>query len=206
MIWEAILTLPAGSDVWLISRDGGFFDKDGLLLELVDEARKRKINVQGHKSLEPLLQKLRANASDLDLAAADIALKTQNPPEVEAADLIPPVEPIISKDRAGRPSGQELERALQRVQATFEKVDARVLGFIAYLETASKDQIFALLNQAGLTTDVARNSAERLAHGGAVRDTGTHYIVQDRALASVAASRVEIEIISLLDEGNRDGH
>ena len=206
MIWEAILTLPAGSVVWLISRDGGFYDDRAFLRDLEQEAQERNIIVRGCKNLEPLLQELRTHTPELDQAASDVAERTQNPPAAEPGGLIPPVEPSYPREGAAAVTGQELEIALGRVRETFQETDVRVLGFIAYLEMASKDQIFGLLSQAGIETELAKNSAQRLALGGAIRDTGTHYIVEDRTLAVVAASRVEDEIINLLNEGGQVGH
>jgi hypothetical protein len=172
---------------------------------LTQEAHDRNIKILGCENLEPLLQELRADTPELDQAAADVADRTQNPPEVQTEGLIPPIEPAVPMATMAAATGEELDAALSRIQETFRDIDVRVLGFIAYLEMISKEQIIRLLEQAGVPAEIAANSAQRLALGGAIRDTGTHYIVKNRVLALAAASRVEDEIINLMNEGGRDG-
>lgn len=204
MIWEAILTLPAESEVFFVTRDNGFYDAQGFLAVLLDEARTKDLRLQTFKKFDVLL--LHLQSEELDLSDASIVESVRHPLLAESGELVPVVPTKQVKEAVARATGREFEHALARVRETFQQTDARVLGFIAYLEIANKAQLFALLNQAGLTPDIARNSAERLAHAGAIRDTGTHYIVDDVALAVAAASRVEEEVINLLSEVSENGH
>ena len=73
-----------------------------------------------------------------------------------------------------------------------------MLGYIAYLGSATKEQLFNLLSQSGMSAEVAKNVAERLRIAALIRDTGNHYLPNDMAASELAASAVEPEIIELL--------
>jgi hypothetical protein len=79
--------------------------------------------------------------------------------------------------------------------------ERKVLGFVAYFGTPSKEQLADLLNRSGLAPEITRNAADRLVMSGLIRDTGHHYVVPDRGLAQLAAAGVEEEIIKLLQGG-----
>jgi hypothetical protein len=51
----------------------------------------------------------------------------------------------------------------------------------------------------GVSLENARNAAERLALGNAIRDTGNHYLPVDKKAGEIAAQLVEAEIIKLLE-------
>lgn len=201
MIWEALLTLPAGSEVWLISNDGGFFEGERLHPVLIEEARSLHLTVHAHRTLEPLLEVLRHKTSEIDLASADVAEKAQNAPEVETIALIPPAPAALPTEAVTEAPSREVDDVLTHIQAAFQQIDTRVLGFIAFLDAPSKDELLTFCEGAGLDRDIAQTSADRLAQGGAVTDTGTHFLVADKALAQAARTRIQGEIIQLIVRG-----
>jgi hypothetical protein len=210
LIWESLLTLPAGSDVRLVSRDvRAFYDNGQFAAELAEEARARGLRVLGAKDLHEVVKELQASNPALDLAAlsADDPVEFAEPESDMALVVDAPSAP-----RAGALDSAPMENVEQRAklvrsrlgdaQRTAREEEQRVLGYIAYFGDANKSQLFAALEQSGLALPLAHNIAERLALVGLVQDTGHHYIVPDRELAGVAASLVEADIIALLDRGN----
>jgi hypothetical protein len=209
LIWESLLTLPAGSEVRLISRDfRAFYENGQFAAELAEEAQARGLRVRGAKDLHEVVKELQANNPALDLAA----LSADDPVEsVERESDMALVVDGASAPRAGGLDRAPTESVEQRadlvrsrlgdVQQTAREEEQRVLGYIAYFGDANKSQLFAALEQSGLAPALAHNIAERLALVGLVQDTGRHYIVPDRELAGVAASLVEADIIALLDRG-----
>jgi hypothetical protein len=205
MIWEALLRLPAGSEVWLISHDGAFYEGDDFHPTLSAEAIVRDISLHAHKSLTPLMRELRARTQQLDLAGAEAAEKAQNIPEVEPAALILPAPATLpTADPPGAP-GCEVDEALERIRATFEPNDARVLGFIAFLGAPSRQQLLKLAEMFQMDPNLVQNSADRLAQATVVRDSGTHYRIPNAALAAAARDRVLEEIVRLFALGRRRG-
>lgn len=201
MIWEGVLTLPAGSNVRVVTHDKGFWEKDEFSAVLIGEARDRDIQVRGYKRLEQLVQELQADTPELNFTDATVTETLQSRVELEAVELQRPLEPALPKQRGAGTTGREFDEALSRVHESFKGNDGKVLGFIAFLESEGKAQLFALLSQAGITTEVARNAAERLSLAGVVRDIGNHYLIEDRNLARAASATVEQEIIELLGRG-----
>jgi hypothetical protein len=210
LIWESLLTLPPGSEVWLVSKDlRAFFENGQFAAELEEEAHALGLRVRGVKDLGDVIQALQASNPTLDLAALsahdlvepsvearvpDSALVgSESPPRT----AIPHLPPPDSAEHQATLIGSRLGDAQQTVRAQ----EQRVFGYIAYLGDASKAQLFAALEQSGLAPAVAHNIAERLALVGLVQDTGHHYIVSDRELALAAASLVETDIIALLGRG-----
>ncbi len=108
----------------------------------------------------------------------------------EAPGIVPPVE--AGGDRA-------LAAALSEVQEQFRDIDGKVLGYVAYLDSPTKDQLLQLLARSGIAVDVARNVAERLAIAGLITDTGNHYLLANKDAGVLAARLVEAEIIKLLE-------
>lgn len=211
LIWEGVLRLPPGSDVRLVSHDGAFFDGEQLAQELVDEARARDIKVTGYKkeNVEDLVRDIRAANPTLDLSIFEAQDLTA--PEDITVPTTPSERVATSPDQlvpdlatAGA-DVQEVACRLADVRKRFEELDLRILAYIAYLDPAGRDQLFQLLNQVKIPTDMAKNSVERLVLGGFVRDIGNHYLVADRAVAEVVAPTVENEIIDLLGKDS-GGH
>lgn len=92
-----------------------------------------------------------------------------------------------------------LAAALSMAQEQFKDIDGKVLGYVAYLDSPTKDQLLQLLARSGTVVDVARNVAERLAIAGLITDTGNHYLLANREAGNPAAKLVEAEIIKLLE-------
>jgi hypothetical protein len=82
----------------------------------------------------------------------------------------------------------------------FKDLDTKILGYVGYLETPSKDQLFNLLSRSGVSIEIARNAAERLAIAGLITDTGNHYLPGNKEATGLAAASIEPEIIKLLEE------
>lgn len=210
LIWESVLRLPSGSQVRLISRDKAFFEGDAFHPELIAEALERGIAVVGYRDIEHVVKELRTANPALDLAALEAqALDEQAPePEEEVAPPAPAPRPVEAAERDQPPAGsvEEVARQLSEAQKRFDDLSLKVLAYIAYLDSASKADIFGALADAGVAPDMAKNIAERLAMNGYVRDTGNHYFVVDRAIGELAAPTVEAEIIAWLEKmRRRDG-
>ena len=92
---------------------------------------------------------------------------------------------------------------LSDAQKPFDGLDLKVLAYIAYLDSASKADIFGALADTDVAPEIAKNVAERLALNGFIRDTGNHYFVVDRAIGELAAPTVEAEIIAWLEKKRR---
>jgi predicted nucleic acid-binding protein len=95
-----------------------------------------------------------------------------------------------------------LDAALSDAQRQFKEFDAKILGYIAYLESTSKAQLFGLLSQSGISIDVAENVCDRLTMSGLVTDTGNNYLSKKSAASELAAASIEPEIIRLLAGGH----
>lgn len=210
LIWESVLRLPPGSQVRLISKDKAFFDGDALHPDLVEEARARSITVIGYKDLERLVEELTKENPALDL----VALEAQDLVEqaLEPTDEVAPPAPaprptaaaVHEQPLVGDVAG--VARKLSEAQKRFDRLDLKVLGYIAYFDSASKGELFSALADAGIASDVARNVADRLALNGFVRDTGNHYLLADRTIGEFVAPTVEAEIIAWLEKKRkRDG-
>jgi predicted nucleic acid-binding protein len=117
-------------------------------------------------------------------------LERQESPPTEASAQAEPTAPAQPDD----PVATALEQAL----TPFKDHERRVLGYVAYFGTPSKDELFELLARSGIPPEVAKNTAERLVIGRLVQDTGHHYLVLDHRVAQTAAAEVEADIIKLL--------
>ncbi len=115
-------------------------------------------------------------------------------------------ETVFDQDAAPTPGDDTvttqspLEKLLGKTQEQFKHFDARVLGYVGYLGSTSKDQLFTLLSQTGMSLEVAKNVAERLVIAGVITDTGNHYLPKNKEAAELAATEVEPEIIKLLGD------
>ena len=208
LIWESVLRLPSGSQVRLISRDKAFFHGDALHPELITEALERGITVDGYREIERAVVELRAANPTLDLAAhgdQDLAEELPEPVDEAVVPAAPPPPPAGAAARDQPPANNvgQVARRLAAAQKRFDALELKVLAYIAYLDSATKGDIYGALADSGIAADVARNVAERLAINGFVRDTGNHYLVVDRAIGEVVAPTVEAEIIAWLGKKRR---
>lgn len=96
---------------------------------------------------------------------------------------------------------EPLNAALAGAAGQFWEAERKVLGYVSYIGTPTKEQLFELLARSGIGADRAKNAAERLAIAGLIRDTGHHYLIVNKEADEAAASLVETEIIKLLGEG-----
>ena len=127
--------------------------------------------------------------------------------EIEASNPLELLEDILKiedsisvaiQDSAAVTPSNELEHTLNNVRGLFKDFDSKVVGFVAYLGAPTKEELFDLLSQSGLALEMARNIAERLALSGVIKDTGDHYLVENKTVAEQAAKYVEPEIIKLI--------
>ena len=119
-----------------------------------------------------------------------------------AAELAPPAPAVQESPDEPCPvasSEPGLDAVLAELQSEHKNLEVRVLGYVAYLETPAKDQLFDLLRKSGVPVEMARNVAERLVLAKLIVDTGNHYLAADREAGDQAAARVEAEIIELLE-------
>lgn len=216
LIWESVLRLPAGSDVKFVSRDKkAFFNGDQFAQELVDEARTNDIKVVGYKNVEDLLRDLYSENPMLNLAATeaqDLAATEAAGPHDASVIGTAPVPTVagsakLPADVAVAGDVEDVARRLAEARKDIDGFDLKVLAYIAYLDPAGRDQLFQLLDQAGVSPGVARNVVDRLILTGYVRDVGNHYLLVDHAVGEIVAPTVESEIIQLLGKGgNGHGH
>jgi predicted nucleic acid-binding protein len=114
----------------------------------------------------------------------------------------PALEAFKTKDAAMPGATQpdlRLTVALTEAQAQFKNLDTKLLGYVAYLGSPSKDQLFSLLERSGVSLESAKNVAERLAIAKVITDTGNHYLAGNKESGELAAALVEAEIIRLLE-------
>lgn len=208
LIWESILRLPSGSEVKLISKDNkAFFDGDAFAPELIAEALERGIKVAGYKDVERVVGELSAANPALDLVALETKDFVEQTPE--PLDEVVPPAPAPPPAGAGKldqvPAGDidAVRRRLADARQRFDTFDLKVLAYIAYFGSASKEDLFRALADADVAADVAKNVAERLVMNGFVRDIGNHYLVVDRATGELVAPTVEAEIIAWLQKNRR---
>jgi predicted nucleic acid-binding protein len=127
-----------------------------------------------------------------NLAIEEVAVETIAVRDAVSVPLKEKAEPAVAQDALGN--------ALAEVQEQFKDLETKILGFIGYLGTPSKDELFALLSKSGVSANNAKHVAERLAITGLVTDTGNHYLSKNKEASDLAATIVEPEIIKLLEE------
>jgi len=110
---------------------------------------------------------------------------------------IPPVQDGITVD--------VLNAVLAPALEAFRAQELKVLGYVAYFGTPTKEQLFSLLERSGMSAEIAKNAAARLAMSGLIRDTGHHYLVPEKSILQPVAATVEGDIIKLLLDGQHDG-
>lgn len=220
LIWESVLSVAAGSDLRILTRDKAFYETDKsnrLAPSMALEADALAIVVTayngrdqlgkeaGRSPLVALLEDLSADHKDLQLSKLSTFEPEDHParvlPEaghaVEATvpDLPPACDAVVVPEAS---SEDELTRLLTDSRDQFWRLESRVLGFIGYLDGAEKENLYDLLNQAGLDRAVAANVCERLVLAGLVRDTGNNYLPTQGRASEVAADLVEREVIPLI--------
>lgn len=127
--------------------------------------------------------------------------------EIEAALSPEPVAQIVQTREAGQAVDtvedtrvdRKLSVVLSEAQEQFRDLDGKILGYVAYLGSPTKDQLFDLLSRSGISVESAKNVAERLAIAGVITDTGNHYLVAKKDAGELAANLVEAGIIKLLE-------
>ncbi|OGA54974.1 MAG: hypothetical protein A3F74_17515 [Betaproteobacteria bacterium RIFCSPLOWO2_12_FULL_62_58] len=216
LIWESVLRLQAGSEVRFVSHDKAFFSGHQLAQDLVDEAQARGIQIVGYRGIENLVRDLQEANPILDLAALEAQDLTDTGTEAPEGIAAAFVAPVPQATEAGQIQAglalaaadvQEVAKRLAEARKRFDELELKILAYVAYLANPSKEQLFLLLYQAQIPTDVAKNVVERLVLAGFVRDIGNHYLVVDRTIGEAVAPIVEAEIIALLEKGaDVDGH
>ena len=93
---------------------------------------------------------------------------------------------------------QKVSIVLTEAQEHFKYLDSKILGYVTYLGSPSKDQLFGLLSRSGVSAESAKNVAVRLSIAGVITDTGNHYLTANKEAGELAAALVEAEIITLL--------
>jgi hypothetical protein len=213
LIWESILTLPAGSEVLFVSRDKlAFFDGESLAPVLRKDAEAKGIkitafNTAKSQSLWPLVNALKARFSDIaDLAPEDVPMGDH--PLIRAYAKVAPAALLVTQEEIAKTSKTTIANAneieLELVGQTRQLLDAdiKALGFVTYLKSFDKRTIVDMLERSGISTDVARNALDRLTLAGLIKDTGNHYLAVDGHLAGLTASQVELEVIAFFEQGD----
>jgi hypothetical protein len=95
----------------------------------------------------------------------------------------------------------DLSQMLMASEAQFADLNRRVLGFISFLGTPAKSELFEPLAATGIESSVAENVANRLVITGFVEDTGNHYIAKSGRASQLAAQSVEQEVIAAMGIG-----
>lgn len=215
LIWECILSLPAGSEVIFASRDLKAFYRDGKFDEsLLKEAEAKGLLITPvdttKQNLFEAVELLKSRVADVDsLRLNDLRLDYQLP-EPDMAGDSGPVVPVILPDEVN-PNPAEKAAEVAELDDTFDTIapakdffrslEEKALGFVSYPGRIGKQEVIALLVQSGAAGDAARNVLERLALAGMIRDTGNSYLRVESIHAQRAAELVEEEMIKLIGLG-----
>lgn len=215
LIWECILSLPAGSEVIFASRDLKAFFNDGKF----DEALRKEAEAQNlvitaidtsPDNLFKAVDLLKGRVADVEsLRLDELTLDERQISEGGIGDVGPIVEAVLPDLLDGTPVDETVEMdgvrtladSVRSVKAQFELLEGRAFGVVSYLRRTSKPQVMNLLVQAGSSADAARNVLERLTLAGMIRDTGNNYLAVDSRDAQLAARLVEDEMIKLTGLG-----
>jgi hypothetical protein len=213
LIWESILSLPAGSEVLFVSRDKlAFFEGESLAPVLHKDAETRGIkitafNTAKSQSLWPLVDALKARFTDIaDLAPDDIPMGDH--PLISAYTKSAPAAPLVGPDeiteapKTATANASEIELELVAETRHLLDADIKALGFVTYLKNFDKRTVVDMLERSGIPKDVVRNALDRLSLAELIKDTGNHYLAVAGPLADLAASQVELEVIALFEQGS----
>lgn len=104
---------------------------------------------------------------------------------------VPPAEVAVQADGA-------LAAVFTEAELQFRNVATKVIGLVSYLDSPTKDQLYALLERSGIPLAIGKNVAEQLALAKTIQDTGHHYIPGNKEAGAQATAAVEPEIIRLV--------
>ncbi|MGE0094458.1 MAG: PIN domain-containing protein [Alphaproteobacteria bacterium] len=96
-------------------------------------------------------------------------------------------------------TGEGLDAILMSAQERIKDLEIKVLGYVGYLGVLSKEQLLELLASGGVQAAHAQSIAGVLTMKGLIRNTGHHYIPENKEACAAAAILVEPELIKLLD-------
>lgn len=207
LIWESMLTLPAGSEVLFVTRDEvGFFENGVLAASLAKEAAARGLVLTAYgtteaKGVTPLVEALKVRFADLaamrttDMLMGDHPLVQAYMKFERAAPVLPVAPAEVAPQVVIEPG--ELEALLTARTKHLSLIDVKALGFVGFLNQTGKQQAIDLLVQSGVAADAARNALDRLALAGLIRDTGHNYLAVQGDLLSMAVQQAEAEMIEL---------
>lgn len=197
IIWEAVLTLLPGTKVWLATNDNGFFkDKtDELHPDLRADAAARGIDIEISRTLEPIIKAITLDFPDVNVAELE---QRELQEQGYAADSSAPPAPVSSDSSGTDGDIASVRAALAANELHFDELELKVLGYISYLDPVPKTELFDALRGAGISIEMSSNVAGRLALKGLIRDTGKHYLIDDRSIQNAAAATVEKEMIGWL--------
>lgn len=215
LIWECILSLPAGSEVIFASRDLKAFYRDskfdesllkeaeakGLLITPVDTTKQNVFEaVELLKSRVADVGSLRLNDLRLDYRLTEPDMAGDSGPVVPVI-LPDEVNPKLPEQATEFAKPSETFDTIAPAKDFFRSLEEKALGFVSYLGRTGKQEVISLLVQSGAAGDAARNVLERLALAGMIRDTGNNYLSVDSVHAKRAAELVEEEMIDLTGLG-----
>lgn len=215
LIWECLLSLPAGSELVFASRDMRAFYRDSKFDEaLLKEADDRDLLITpvdcGPQNLHAAVSLLKERlAATKALQPSDLRLGDEADERAAAGDVGPVVALVLpgaikqSVPDVPAQAAAPVERldVVAPAREFFRSLEEKALGFISYLGRADKQEAIDLLVQSGAAVDAARNVLERLALAGMIRDTGNNYLRVDGVHAQRAVELVEEEMIKLTGLG-----
>lgn len=212
LIWESLLTLPAGSEVLFLSRDeAAFFDGDKLAPNLMKDAEDRGLfltafSTTKNPSLKPLVDFLKTRFADV---AASIVgeLPITDHPIIQARMNPETVAPFLPQDPAAEESSSmadapaKLEKLFAAHSDAFAHLDMKALGFVSFLKSTRKQDVTDLLVQTGAAAETVGNALDRLVLMGLIKDTGHHYLAVAGELADMATQLAEPDMIRITGLG-----
>jgi len=215
LIWECILSLPAGSEVIFASRDLKAFYRDNKFDEaLLKEAEAKGLLIRPvdttQQNLWEAVDLLKSRVADVEsLRLNDLTLEFRPPDQdargdsgVFAPAILPDeVKPNVPDEAAGGEEHSDEIDPVAPARDFFHALENKALGFVSYLGRTGKQEVVELLVQSGAAADVAHNVLQRLAMAGMIRDTGNNYLSVDSVHARRAAELVEEVMIKLTGLG-----
>ncbi len=211
LIWECLLSLPAGSELIFASRDMRAFYRDRKFDEaLLKEAADRDLLVTpvdcGTEDLHAAVSLLKERlAAAKALQQGDLRLGAETNEPVAAGEAGPVVVPVLPGDIKQNAPEVTAEAddfdIVGPARVFFRPLEQKALGFVSYLGRAGKQEAIDLLVQSGAAVDAARNVLERLALAGMIRDTGNNYLRIEGVHAQRAGELIEEEVIKLTGLG-----
>ncbi|WP_077047096.1 PIN domain-containing protein [Pseudomonas sp. KK4] len=213
LIWEGLLTLPEGSEVILLSRDeAAFFDGEKLASNLGKEAEEKGLDLTAYSTtknptLMPLINVLKERFADISASVVG-DLPMGDHPIIRAHMQTEPVAPVLPNDpnehapQAALGESGELEELFAKHTRNFALLDMKAFGFVSYLRSTGKQALLGLLVKSGAADEASRNTLERLALAGLIKDTGHNYLAVEGPAADMAAQMVEPEMIKLTGLGS----